>query len=165
MIRRKLIAALFVGLVAAPAASAQQASTPAGDLVETAVAAGQFSTLVTAVQAAGLVETLKGAGPFTVFAPTDAAFAKLPEGAVERLIANPAQLRAVLLHHVVPGRVTASQVANLDNARTAGDTALPIRAGSDGVRVGEARVVTADVMASNGVIHVIDTVLMPTLSK
>ena len=161
MIRKHWMVALVVGLVAAPAAQAQQAAGSAKNLVETAVAAGQFTTLVKAVQAAGLVETLQGAGPFTVFAPTDAAFAKLPAGAVERLLANPEQLRAVLLYHVVPGRVTAAQVTKLDNARTAQGGSLPIRVSAGKVSVGSAGVVTTDVGASNGVIHVIDSVLMP----
>jgi uncharacterized surface protein with fasciclin (FAS1) repeats len=132
-----------------------------GDLVQTAVAAGQFSTLVKAVQAAGLVETLQGAGPFTVFAPTDAAFAKLPAGTLEQLLANPEQLRAVLLYHVVPGRVTAEQVTKLDNARTAQGGSVTIRVNAGTVAVGGAQVLATDVGASNGLIHVIDTVLLP----
>lgn len=163
MIRRHWIAALVIGLATAPAAQAQHASS-GQDLVQTAVAAGQFTTLVKAVQAAGLVETLKGAGPYTVFAPTDAAFAKLPAGALDRLLADREQLRAVLLYHVVPGRVTAAQVVKLDNARTAQGGSVAIRARDGGVSVGSARVVRTDVGASNGVIHVIDTVLLPPAS-
>lgn len=162
MSRKHWLFALIIGLVTAPTAQAQHASHP--DLVQTAVAAGQFTTLVKAVQAAGLVETLQGAGPFTVFAPTDAAFAKLPAGALEQLLANPEQLKAVLLYHVVPGRVTAEQVTKLDNARTAQGGSVSIRVNGSTVMVGGAQVVTADVAASNGVIHVIDTVLLPPAS-
>ena len=158
------IAALTAGLISAPAAHAQH-TQQSGDLVETAVAAGQFTTLVKAVQAAGLVETLKGEGPFTVFAPTDAAFAKLPAGALENLIANPEQLRAVLLYHVVPGRVTAEQVTGLESAPTAQGAALPVRVRDGRVSVGNAQVVKTDVEASNGVIHVINSVLMPPSRK
>ncbi|MBI1250815.1 MAG: fasciclin domain-containing protein [Alphaproteobacteria bacterium] len=134
-----------------------------GDIVDVAVGAGQFSTLVAAVQAAGLVDTLKGDGPFTVFAPTDAAFAKLPAGTVENLLRpeNRAQLTAILTYHVVPGRVTAADLAG----RTAQPETVQGRSvsidGRNGVKVNGANVVMADVAASNGVIHVIDTVLMP----
>ena len=164
MIRRHLLVALVVGsvgAVAAPGAHAQQMGGSGGDLVQTVVSAGQFSTLVKAVQAAGLVETLQGTGPFTVFAPTDAAFAKLPAGALERLVANPEQLRAVLLYHVVPGRVTSAEVVKLDNARTAGGASVPIRVSAGKVMVGSAGVVWTDLAASNGVVHVIDSVLLP----
>jgi uncharacterized surface protein with fasciclin (FAS1) repeats len=155
------VAALAAALISAPAAQAQHSQHAGQDLVETAVAAGQFTTLVTAVQAAGLVETLQGDGPFTVFAPTDAAFAKLPAGALEGLLANPDQLRAVLLYHVVPGRVTAAQVTGLESATTAQGSAVPVRVREGRVSVGGAEVVQADVQASNGVIHVIDAVLLP----
>lgn len=130
------------------------------DIVDTAVAAGSFNTLVTAVKAAGLVETLKGDGPFTVFAPTDEAFAKLPAGTLEALLADKERLTEILTYHVVAGKVTADQVAGLDSATTLEGSTLPIDT-SAGVQVGEAKVVQADVMASNGVIHVIDTVLIP----
>jgi len=147
---------LLVAPVGAPAARAQQA-----DIVDTAVAAGQFTTLARAVQAAGLVDTLKGPGPFTVFAPTDAAFAKLPAGTLDQLLANPAQLRAVLSYHVIPGRVMASQVTNGLSANSVQGAPLTFQVSSS-VRVNNSATVTqADVMASNGVIHVIDTVLMP----
>jgi uncharacterized surface protein with fasciclin (FAS1) repeats len=159
MLRRPWILALALGLVIAPAAHAQHGTDH--DLVETAVAAGQFTTLVKAVQAAGLVSTLQGEGPFTVFAPTDAAFAKLPAGALEQLLANPDQLKAVLLYHVVPGKVTAEQVTKLDNARTAQGASVPVRVEGGKVMVGGAQVVTTDIAASNGVIHVIDTVMLP----
>nr|WP_231564689.1 fasciclin domain-containing protein [Paracoccus halophilus] len=140
-------------------ALAQDATT---DIVDTAVAAGDFTTLVAAVQAAGLVETLKGEGPFTVFAPTDAAFSALPEGTVDTLLKPESkdQLVAILTYHVVPGKVMSTDI-------TAGMTAATVQGGEvtftleDGVRVNDANVVTADIMASNGVIHVIDKVIMP----
>ncbi len=131
------------------------------DIVDTAVAAGSFKTLVTAVKAAGLVETLKGPGPFTVFAPTDAAFAKVPREALEELLNDKEKLTAVLTYHVVPGRVTAAQVVKLHSAKTVQGGKLKIRTHGDTVRVDNARVLKTDVLASNGVIHVIDTVLMP----
>ena len=131
------------------------------DLVDTAVSTGNFNTLVAAVKEAGLVETLKGPGPFTVFAPTDEAFAKLPHGALDNLLANPDQLKEVLLFHVVPGKVLAADVVNLDQAVTAGGKLLPVHVSHGNVFVGEAKVVATDVKASNGVIHVIDTVLLP----
>jgi uncharacterized surface protein with fasciclin (FAS1) repeats len=156
-------------LFAAPAGGANAAhssSVPAqarADIVDTAVRAGQFKTLAAALQAAGLVDTLKGAGPFTVFAPTDAAFAALPAGTVENLLKpeNHDKLVAILTYHVVPGRVTASQVAGMKAARTVEGGDLAIRASGGAVTVDGARVVSADVAASNGVIHVIDKVLMP----
>jgi uncharacterized surface protein with fasciclin (FAS1) repeats len=151
-------AACALTVVAVPAASAQQR-----DIVDTAVGAGQFTTLVKAVQAAGLVDTLKGPGPFTVFAPTDAAFAKLPAGALDQLLANPTQLRSVLTYHVVPGRVMANQVTNGLSANSVQGGPLLFQVGGGSVKVNNsATVVQADVMASNGVIHAIDTVLMPS---
>jgi len=135
----------------------------ADDIVDTAIAAGSFETLVAAVQAAGLVDTLKGEGPFTVFAPTDEAFAALPEGTVESLLEeeNRDQLVSILTYHVIPGRVMSSDIAGQTlSVETVQGMELAIDA-TDGVRVGEATVVTADVEASNGVIHVIDTVLIP----
>jgi uncharacterized surface protein with fasciclin (FAS1) repeats len=130
------------------------------DIVDTAVSAGQFNTLVKAVQAAGLVDTLKGEGPYTVFAPTDAAFAKLPAGALEALLQDPDKLRAVLTYHVVPGKVMAKDVKPGEVATAQGDT-LSISMQGEAVMVDQARVVATDVSASNGVIHVIDTVVMP----
>jgi len=137
--------------------------TASADIVDTAVAAGQFETLVAAVQAAGLVETLKGPGPYTVFAPTDEAFAALPEGTVESLLQpeNRDQLVAILTYHVVSGDVRAADVMSMSEATTVQGATLPIDASSGSVRVGSATVVQADVAASNGVIHVIDAVLMP----
>jgi transforming growth factor-beta-induced protein len=133
----------------------------AKDIVDTAVAAGSFTTLVKAVQAAGLVETLKGPGPFTVFAPTDEAFAKLPAGTVEGLLKDPEALKKVLTYHVVAGRVPASQVVGLSWADTVQGQSARIRVEGGTVRVDEARVLTADIPSSNGIIHVIDTVLLP----
>jgi len=157
-------AALAAVLVLAP--TAQTANAQQKDIVDTAVGAGQFTTLVKAVQAAGLVDTLKSPGPFTVFAPTDAAFAKLPAGALDQLIANPAQLKAVLTYHVVPGKVVASQVTNGLSANSVQGAPLMFQVAGGSVKVNNsATVVQADVMASNGVIHVIDTVLMPPAAQ
>lgn len=134
--------------------------TTTHDIVDTAVAAGNFSTLVTAVKAAGLVETLKGAGPFTVFAPTDAAFAKVPKATLEGLLADKAALTKVLTYHVVAGKVMAADVkAGQVKTVQGGNVTM---ATDGGVTVNGAKVVAADVAASNGVIHAIDTVLMPT---
>ncbi|WP_282044717.1 fasciclin domain-containing protein [Roseibium album] len=133
------------------------------DIVDTAVSAGSFNTLVAAVQAAGLVDTLKGEGPFTVFAPTDEAFAALPEGTVENLLKpeNKDQLVAILTYHVVPGKVMSSDIAGkkAEVASVQGDK-ISIDA-TDGVKVDGAKVVTADIETSNGVIHVIDAVILP----
>ena len=129
------------------------------DIVDTAVSAG-FNTLVAAVKAAGLVGTLKGEGPFTVFAPTDEAFAKIPADALNALLADKEALRKVLLYHVVAGKVTAADVVQLSSATTAQGSDVMIDA-SHGVRINNATVVMADVMTSNGIIHAIDTVLMP----
>lgn len=134
----------------------------AADIVDTAVSAGSFTTLVTAVKAAGLVNTLKGKGPFTVFAPNDAAFAKLPPGTVESLLKNKAKLAAVLKYHVVPGRIMAADIAG-KSLQVATVQGQPVRVdGSFGVRVNDAHVIQSDIEASNGVIHVIDTVLLPS---
>lgn len=138
-------------------------SKATADIVDTAVAAGSFNTLVAAVQAAGLVDTLKGDGPFTVFAPTDAAFAALPEGTVESLLKpeNRDQLIAVLTYHVVPGKVTAADVVKLSDAATLNGASVSISTSYGKVKIDGATVVQADVMASNGVIHVIDQVILP----
>ena len=132
-------------------------------IVDTAVGAGQFKTLAAALGAAGLVETLKGPGPFTVFAPTDAAFAKLPAGTVESLLKpeNKAKLTAILTYHVVPGAVKAEQVTKLDEAKTVNGAMVKVSTGDGKVMINDATVVTADIEASNGVIHVIDTVILP----
>ena len=158
ILRRYVIAAaaalpLVFGAVAAKAA----------DIVDTAVSAGQFKTLVAAVQAAGLVDTLKGDGPFTVFAPTDEAFAKLPAGTVEDLLKpeNKEKLVAVLTYHVVPGKIMASDIAGKTaQVKTVQGSKLSVDA-MKGVKVDDAKVISADVVASNGVIHVIDTVVLP----
>lgn len=159
--RLSLVAMTLVALFGLPPASGDAQAAPAADLVDTAIAAGNFSTLVTAVQAADLVDTLKGEGPFTVFAPTDAAFAALPEGTLDTLLANPDQLRDVLLYHVVSGKLMAADVAELASAETVQGGHVAITHQDGEVRVNSARVVTADVEASNGVIHVIDAVLIP----
>ena len=151
--------ALAVTSVISPA-NVAMAQQPQADIVDTAVAAGSFTTLATALQAAGLIDTLKGDGPFTVFAPTDEAFAKLPAGTLDALLADPSKLQAVLTYHVVPGRVTAADVATLSSAATVQGASIMIDT-SMGVRVNDAHVTQADVMTSNGVIHVIDTVLLP----
>jgi uncharacterized surface protein with fasciclin (FAS1) repeats len=133
----------------------------AADIVDTAVSAGSFTTLVAAVKAAGLVPTLKGKGPFTVFAPNDAAFAKLPPGTVESLLKNKAKLAAILKYHVIPGRVKAADVAG-KSLKVATVEGQPLNVdGSFGVKVNDAHVIQPDIEASNGVIHVIDTVLLP----
>jgi uncharacterized surface protein with fasciclin (FAS1) repeats len=136
------------------------------DIVDTAVGAGQFKTLAAALQAAGLVETLKGPGPFTVFAPTDAAFAKLPAGTVESLLKpeNKAKLTAILTYHVVPGAVKAEQVTKLDEAKTVNGAMVKVSTDHGKVMINGANVVKADIPASNGVIHVIDTVILPPQS-
>jgi uncharacterized surface protein with fasciclin (FAS1) repeats len=152
-------AAAMLG-IAVEAASGADADM---DLVDTAVAAGNFQTLAAALTAADLVKTLKGDGPFTVFAPTDEAFAKLPAGTVENLLKpeNIDQLTAILTHHVVPGAVTAEQVVRLDEARTVGGQSIRISTAGGSVVVDGAKVVATDIMASNGVIHVIDSVILP----
>ena len=133
------------------------------DIVDTAIAAGSFTTLVTAVQAADLVDTLKGDGPFTVFAPTDEAFAKLPDGTLEDLLKpeNKDKLQAILTYHVVPGKVMAADAFNLTTAKTVNGESFNITKSGDGLMVGGANVVKADIAASNGVIHVIDNVMLP----
>jgi uncharacterized surface protein with fasciclin (FAS1) repeats len=133
------------------------------DIVDTAVAAGQFNTLAAALKAAGLVETLKGPGPFTVFAPTDEAFAKLPAGTVDDLLKpeNKDKLTAILTYHVVPGKVTSDQVVKVNSAKTVQGSEMKIKSQDGKVYVDKAQVVKPDIEASNGVIHVIDTVIMP----
>jgi len=159
------VAALAAALALPATGSAQAHAThqASKDIVQTAIGAGTFYTLVAAVKAAGLVETLQGKGPFTVFAPTDAAFAKLPAGTVEGLLANPDKLAKILTFHVVPGKVMAADIVKAKRAtpKTANGGTLDVVARDGGVRVNGANVVTADVVASNGVIHVIDTVLLP----
>ena len=153
--------ALLVSPTLALAPAAAHAQPMSADIVDTAVAAGQFTTLAKALDAAGLVDTLKGPGPFTVFAPTDAAFAKLPAGTLEGLLANPDQLRAVLTYHVVSGKVTAADAANLQSATTLEGEDLSITTTDGAVQIDKADVTLPDVMASNGIIHVIDAVMLP----
>jgi len=160
MSKKSLISVVLLAIVAVGLTIPVQAASSKADIVDTAVAAGSFKTLVTAIQAAGLVETLKGEGPFTVFAPTDEAFAKLPAGTLDALLKDKAKLQAVLTYHVVSGRVMASDVTKLSSAKTVQGQSLSIDT-SKGVKVGTANVVKTDVLASNGVIHVIDTVLIP----
>ena len=159
MISLTALAALLVAGVAAGAGTHKKTK----DIVDTAVAAGSFKTLVAAVQAAGLAGTLKGEGPFTVFAPTDEAFAKLPPGTLDELLKpeNRAKLTAILTYHVVPGRVMASDVAGLKSARTVNGQELTISAEGGSVTIDQARVVKTDIVCSNGVIHVIDSVVLP----
>jgi len=149
-------------LLAGAVALAMASTVSAADIVDTAVAQN-FKTLVAAVKAAGLVDTLKGPGPFTVFAPTDEAFAKLPPGTVETLLKpeNKEKLVSILTYHVVPGKVMAADVMRLDSAKTVQGGNITIQHNGKGVMVNNARVVKADVAASNGVIHVIDTVILP----
>ena len=133
------------------------------DIVDTAIEAGQFQTLAAALEAAGLVATLKGEGPFTVFAPTDEAFAKLPSGTVETLLKeeNKDQLTAILTYHVVPGKVMSQDVAGIDEARTVNGKMIDFEVDGSAVKVNDATVTQADIAAANGVIHVIDTVILP----
>jgi len=151
--------ALVASLAVVSPARAQQTK----DIVDTAVAAGSFKTLAKALAAADLVGTLKGPGPFTVFAPTDEAFAKLPAGTLDNLLKpeNKDKLRRILTYHVVPGKVVAADVVKVSSAKTVSGDSLPIQVNGSTVIAGKARVVKTDVGASNGVIHVIDTVLLP----
>lgn len=147
-------------LCAAAVLSVSSLATAASDIVDTAVSAGSFKTLVAAVQAAGLVDTLKGTGPFTVFAPTDAAFAKIPKAQLDALLADKQKLSAVLTYHVVPGTVMAKDV-KAGKAPTANGKALNITTTGGNVMVDQSKVIKTDIVASNGVIHVIDTVMLP----
>jgi uncharacterized surface protein with fasciclin (FAS1) repeats len=159
----KVLYALLCAAVMVLPMSSAHAGTK--DIVDTAAGAGKFSTLVAAVKAAGLVDTLKGDGPFTVFAPTDEAFAKLPKGTVEDLLKpeNKEKLAAILTYHVVPGKVMAADIkGKKENVKSVQGGDLAVDA-TDGVKINDATVVTADIAASNGVIHVIDTVVMPKL--
>ncbi len=150
-------------VVAAPIAAQQQYEKPM-DIVDIAVEAGSFKTLVAAVQAADLVDVLKGEGPFTVLAPTDEAFAALPEGTVETLLKpeNKEKLQAILTYHVIPGKVMSSQVVELESAKTVQGQSVTIEVKDGAVMIDGAKVVTADIEASNGVIHVINKVILPS---
>ena len=171
--KTKLVAmAAFAAVITLPTLACGQSSTPATTpatsktIAQVAIDAGNFTTLVAALQAADLVTTLQGPGPFTVFAPTDAAFAKLPAGTVEALLADKAKLASILTYHVVAGKVTAGQIIQMNGARPATVNGKPVdvvvRDGK--VYVNGAQVTTADIPASNGIIHVIDTVLLPPAS-
>jgi uncharacterized surface protein with fasciclin (FAS1) repeats len=157
MLKRIFVTAAAVAVLAAPVAVRAGESK---DIVDTAVAAGNFKTLASALTAAGLVDTLKGKGPFTVFAPTDEAFAKIPKADLDALIADKAKLTKVLTYHVVAGKVMASDVVKLKDAKTVEGEMVKIDA-SNGVMINKSKVIKADIQTSNGVIHVIDTVLMP----
>ncbi len=152
----------FTGLLVGALALALTPLASASDIVDTAVA-GKFNTLVAAVKAADLVGTLKGEGPFTVFAPTDEAFAKLPAGTLETLLKpeNKAKLQSILTYHVISGKVMSQDVVKMTSAKTVEGSNIAIKASSDGVMVNNARVIKTDIETSNGVIHVIDTVILP----
>lgn len=167
---RKTLA--VAGLLAAFAFVAQQGLSAAAaeekagkDIVDTAVAAGDFKTLVTAVKAADLVETLKGEGPFTVFAPTDAAFAKIPKETLDGLLKDKKALTGVLTYHVVAGKVMAADVVKVDSAKTVQGEKVTVKAKDGKVMINNAQVVKTDIVCSNGVIHVIDAVLLPPAAK
>jgi uncharacterized surface protein with fasciclin (FAS1) repeats len=161
MLRKTMLSVCAFALLSLNAFAADNHAT--ADIVDTAVAAGSFKTLVAAVKAAGLVDTLKGPGPFTVFAPTDEAFSKLPAGTVDDLLKpeNKAKLVAILTYHVVPGNVTAKQVTKLKNAKTVQGQEVKISTKGGSVMVDNAKVVKTDIATTNGVIHVIDTVILP----
>ncbi len=162
-ISKILVAAIATLGIAMSANAGHHKSEKQADIVDVAVTAGQFNTLAAALEAADLVTTLKGDGPFTVFAPTDEAFAKLPEGTIEHLLKpeNRDQLAAILTYHVVPGTVLAADVVKLDSAKTVNGAKLTIRTSDSGVKVDNASVIKTDIGASNGVIHIIDTVILP----
>ena len=149
-------------LLAGALALAATSSASAADIVDTAIA-GNFTTLVAAIKAAGLVDTLKGPGPFTVFAPTDEAFAKLPPGTLENLLKpeNKAKLQSILTYHVVAGKVMSHDVVKLNSAKTVEGQSIVVKTVDGAVMIDNARVVKADILASNGVIHVIDAVILP----
>jgi uncharacterized surface protein with fasciclin (FAS1) repeats len=161
-LRNLTLAVLTLAALTQPVTHAADKSAAPGDIVAVASGAGSFNTLVAAVKAAGLVETLQGPGPFTVFAPTDEAFAKLPKGTVEDLLKpeNKAKLVGILTYHVVPGKVMAADVKTM-NAKTVNGKELSIKVADGKVTVDNATVVKTDVAAKNGVIHVIDTVVLP----
>lgn len=161
-----LKSAIFILLLSVPAlalAGNYTHSKASTDIVDTARAAGSFNTLITALQAADLVDTLKGSGPFTVFAPTDEAFAKLPEGTVDDLLKpeNKEKLQAVLTYHVVPGKVMAEDAVNLTSAKTVNGKDFKVTKSGDDLMIDNAKVIKTDIMASNGIIHVIDQVILP----
>jgi uncharacterized surface protein with fasciclin (FAS1) repeats len=161
MISGTKLTILVLMMVFALSITAAPSQAQAKDIVDTAVSAGTFNTLAAALKAADLIGTLKGAGPFTVFAPTDEAFAKLPKGTLDALLKDPAKLKGILLYHVVSGKVMASDVAKMKSAGSVQGSAIPITVTGSKVMVDNANVVKTDIMASNGVIHVIDTVILP----
>ncbi len=161
MMNKFLTKSALKSVLAISVAAGMFNSAQAADIVDTAVSAGQFNTLVAAVKAAGLVETLKGPGPFTVFAPTDAAFAKLPAGTVEALLKDKAKLASILTYHVVSGKVMAADV-KAGQVKSVQGQMLTLKT-DGGVMVNNAKVVATDVTADNGVIHVIDTVILPKM--
>jgi uncharacterized surface protein with fasciclin (FAS1) repeats len=158
--RLRIATALVAAAIPLAAAAPASAQTSA-NIVETAQAAGQFTTLVSLVERAGLAETLTGPGPFTVFAPTDAAFAKVPKKTLNALLKDRAKLRAVLLYHVAPGKLTANRVVKRSSIKTVNGARIDVRVRGRNVFVDKAKVTTPDVAASNGVIHVINRVLIP----
>ena len=153
----------FCWVVALAVVAVPQLARAEKDIVDTAVGAGSFDTLVAAVKAAGLVETLKGSGPFTVFAPTDEAFAKLPKATLESLLKpeNKGKLTKILTYHVVPGKVMAKDVVNLSSAKTVEGSSVSIKVVDGKVKIDNATVIKADIPCANGVIHVIDAVILP----
>lgn len=158
-VNRNFVTLLLAAFLAMPAMADHHGMKK--DIVDTAKDAGSFSTLITALEAAGLVETLQGEGPFTVFAPTDEAFAAIPEDQLNALLADREQLTAVLTYHVVSGKVMAADVVELDSATTVQGSDVDITVSDGSVKVDDANVVTTDIEASNGVIHVIDAVILP----
>jgi uncharacterized surface protein with fasciclin (FAS1) repeats len=160
---KKFVSLLMVvaALVASTTATAPAQPRQSGDLVQTAVAAGQFKTLARLLTRAGLVGALEKPGPYTVFAPTDAAFAKVPKKTLDGLLVDKAKLKAVLLYHIVPGKVTAADVVKLSSAKTLEGKKVRIKAAGSNVFVNTAKVTKPDVMATNGVIHVVNRVLIP----
>jgi uncharacterized surface protein with fasciclin (FAS1) repeats len=157
----RLVALLALGAITVTALASTGSATQQRTIAQTAAGSPQFSTLTTLLKKAGLVSTLGRSGPYTVFAPTNAAFAKVPKQTLNALLADKAKLKAVLLYHVVPGKVTAAKVVKLTSAKTANGEPVRIRVKGSAVYVNGARVTKADVMAANGVIHVIDSVLVP----
>jgi len=173
MIKHTILGCIAITLLALPAAAhcgscgagddhSHAARAASSDIVAVASSAGSFNTLLAAAKAADLVDTLQSDGPFTVFAPTDDAFAKLPDGTVDNLLANPDKLKQILLYHVVPGKVTAADVVKLSKATSAQGSDIKIAVNGGSVKVDNANVIKTDVMASNGVIHVIDAVIIPS---
>jgi uncharacterized surface protein with fasciclin (FAS1) repeats len=160
-VQRSLLLLALV-LVLTPVATFAQSAEPTADIVDTAVAAGDFTTLVAAVQAAGLVDALKGEGPFTVFAPTDAAFAALPPGTIDALLADPTgDLTQILLYHVVPGKVMAADVSDGLQATTLQGGTVSFTVADGAVKINDANIIATDIETTNGVIHVIDAVILP----